>query len=148
MKLGLPYVPLRGVRGGRNVRKKAASVIAIAGAFVSLHIYSAPLGVVVGCATWRRLEGRLAAVEGLSIQDPASELRGIPLPRTCVNKKLVPRCEFVRDTGRQGSGHFATVVMGKIRHLTVSGVYSSQRERSKVHLPWVEREKGVTYEPT
>src|SRR5918994_7686210 len=81
MKLGLPYVPLRGVRGGRNVRKKAASVIAIAGAFVSLHIYSAPLGVVVGCATWRRLEGRLAAVEGLSIQDPASELRGIPLPR-------------------------------------------------------------------
>src|SRR5215218_6898982 len=33
-----------------------------------------------------RLEGRLAAVEGLSMQNLASELRRILLPRTRVNK--------------------------------------------------------------
>jgi hypothetical protein len=33
-----------------------------------------------------RLEGRLAAVERLTMQDPASGIPRIPLPRTWVNK--------------------------------------------------------------
>ena len=56
------------------------------GSFVFLYIYPAPLGVVVASAAWRRLEGHRAAVERHSIQDPASELRRIPIPRTLVNK--------------------------------------------------------------
>jgi hypothetical protein len=56
------------------------------GSFVFLYIYPAPLGVVVGHAAWLPLEGRLAAVERLSMQDPASVLPRINLPRTPVNK--------------------------------------------------------------
>ena len=35
----------------------------------------------------------------LDIQDRGYQLRRIPLPRTSVNKKLVPRCVFVGDRG-------------------------------------------------
>jgi hypothetical protein len=39
----------------------------------------------VGCGVWGRLEGRLAAVEGLSMQNLASELRRIPILERVMN---------------------------------------------------------------
>jgi hypothetical protein len=43
-------------------------------------------GLSVGCAVWGRLEGLLAAVERLTMQDPASGLLRIHLLRGWVNK--------------------------------------------------------------
>ena len=69
------------------------------GSFVFVYIYTAPLWVVVGHAAWRRLEGRLTAVEGLSMQDPGYELPRIPIARTRVNKG---------KRKRKGPGSFLT----------------------------------------
>jgi len=52
-----------GVRGG-NVHKTAASVIAIVGAFVSLHIHATPQDVDLRHAPRRGLEAIFTAAEG------------------------------------------------------------------------------------
>jgi hypothetical protein len=65
----------------RNVHKKAASVIAIAGSFIWLHLHAPPLDLWSLTAACRRLEALLVALVALSMQDPASELLRIPLLR-------------------------------------------------------------------
>ena len=54
----------------------------------SVYLSSTARGCGRPLAAWRRLEGHLAAVERLSMQDPVSELRRIHLPRTRVNKPV------------------------------------------------------------
>src|ERR687895_492519 len=75
-----------GGRGGVVYIRRRGQARSWPGSFAFLHIYSAPLGVVVGYAAWRRLEGLSAPLGGESMQDPASELLRIPLPRTPVNR--------------------------------------------------------------
>jgi len=66
---------------GSGVHKIAQPVSFMAGIIrLSVYlIYPAPLGFVVGPAVWSHLEGHVAAVELRSMQDPANELRRIPL---------------------------------------------------------------------
>jgi hypothetical protein len=48
----------------RNVHKKAASVIAIAGSFIWLHLHAPPLDVVVAHAACRPSEGIISPLRG------------------------------------------------------------------------------------
>src|SRR5215208_8531689 len=50
------------------------------------YLFRTAIGLWVGCAVWGRLEGLLAAVERLTMQDPASGLLRIHLLRGWVNK--------------------------------------------------------------
>src|SRR5215217_993383 len=54
-------------------------------AFIWLHLHAPPLNVVVAHAACRTSEAILAALRGGYMQDPASELRRIPLLRRWVN---------------------------------------------------------------
>src|SRR5215204_512911 len=49
-------------------------------------VFRTTIGLWVGCAVWERLEGLLAAVERLTMQDPASGLLRIHLLRGWENK--------------------------------------------------------------
>ena len=73
-------------RGGVVYIRQGSRARSWPGSFVFLYIYPAPLGVVVGHAAWRRLEGLSAPLRRRSMQDRGSELRRIHLPRTPVNK--------------------------------------------------------------
>src|SRR5829696_5352183 len=55
-------------------------------AFTSSHLYPAPRHLDPSHAVWRAREKFLAALSGLSIQNSASELLRIYLPRTPVNR--------------------------------------------------------------
>jgi len=55
-------------------------------AFIWLHLHAPPLDVVVAHAACRTSEAILAALRGGYMQDRASELRRITIPRTWVNK--------------------------------------------------------------
>jgi hypothetical protein len=56
------------------------------GAFISVHLHAPPLDVVVAHAACRPSEAILEALGGLSMQDPANELRRITLLRGWVNR--------------------------------------------------------------
>jgi hypothetical protein len=87
--LGGPLlVHIFGQAWGSGVNKTAASVIAIGRSFVSLHIHPTPQDEKdLSQAACRALEVILTPLRGGSMQDPASELRRIPLPRTLVNNR-------------------------------------------------------------
>ena len=80
----LMYIP--GRRGGVVYIRQRGLARSGPGSCAFLYIYSAPLGVVVGHAAQRRLEGLSASPGGESMQYPASEFRRILLPRRWVNR--------------------------------------------------------------
>jgi hypothetical protein len=51
-----------------------------------VHIYPWVLQALAGRGYAGRLEGWIAGVSGVNMQDPANELPRIPIPRTSVNK--------------------------------------------------------------
>jgi hypothetical protein len=53
-----------------------------------VHIYPWVLQALAGRGYAGRLEGWIAGVSGVNMQDPANELPRIPIPRTWVNKPL------------------------------------------------------------
>src|SRR5215211_9170149 len=68
---------------------RSTHIRARTGVFVCLHLHAPPQHVDPRPAAGRPAEAILAALEGESMQDPASELRRISLPRTPVNKRLM-----------------------------------------------------------
>src|SRR5918994_489798 len=75
------YVHPWGCRGVVYIRQRGRAR-SWPGSFAFLHVYAAPLGVVVGHAACRRSEELSAALGGESMQNPASELPRILLPET------------------------------------------------------------------
>jgi hypothetical protein len=51
-----------------------------------VHIYPWVLQALAGRGYAGRLEGWIAGVSGVNMQDPANELPRIPIPRTWVNR--------------------------------------------------------------
>src|SRR5215208_2078097 len=70
----------------------------VRGSSILLHVYPAPQHVVSTYAACVASEALLAALRGRSMQDPAYELRRIPLPRTPVNRGKNEGPDAVRFT--------------------------------------------------